>query len=155
MEVSNNFLVINGPNLNLLGEREPEIYGHLTLHEIIAFTEDKLKSIPNLNLEWFQSNSEGEIISRIQESRNEKLRSLIINPGGYAHTSVAILDSLRMIKVPVIEVHLSNIHLREEYRLTRLTAKASSIVMDGLGKNCYAMAILSQLFDSIKINLLS
>lgn len=128
----------------MLGTREPEIYGGLTLKEIIEFTE---KSLANKNCEctWFQSNIEGEIVTRIQESLKQDFNALIINPGAYSHTSVAILDALHMVKIPIIEVHLSNTHRREEFRQTKLTAKASTIIMEGLGKNAYLMAISSQL----------
>lgn len=128
----------------MLGTREPEIYGSLTLNEIINFTE---KALSNKNCEctWFQSNIEGEIVTRIQESLKQDFSALVINPGAYSHTSVAILDALHMVKIPVIEVHLSNTHRREEFRQIKLTAKASTIIMEGLGKNAYLMAISSQL----------
>jgi len=128
----------------MLGTREPEIYGSLTLKDIVDYTE---KSLANKNCElvWFQSNIEGEIVTRIQESLKQDFSALVINPGAYSHTSVAILDALHMIKIPVIEVHLSNTHRREEFRQTKLTAKASTIIMEGLGKNAYLMAISSQL----------
>jgi len=128
----------------MLGTREPEIYGSLTLKDIADYTE---KSLANKNCEliWFQSNIEGEIVTRIQESLKQDFSALVINPGAYSHTSVAILDALHMIKIPVIEVHLSNTHRREEFRQTKLTAKASTIIMEGLGKNAYLMAISSQL----------
>lgn len=144
MTTSKKFLIINGPNLNMLGTREPEIYGSLTLNEIINFTE---KALSNKNCEctWFQSNIEGEIVTRIQESLKQDFSALVINPGAYSHTSVAILDALHMVKIPVIEVHLSNTHRREEFRQIKLTAKASTIIMEGLGKNAYLMAISSQL----------
>lgn len=128
----------------MLGTREPEIYGSLTLKEIIDFTEKSLSN-KNCELTWFQSNIEGEIVTRIQESIKQDFSALVINPGAYSHTSVAILDALHMVKIPVIEVHLSNTHRREEFRQTKLTAKASTIIMEGLGKNAYLMAISSQL----------
>ncbi|MFA6237344.1 MAG: type II 3-dehydroquinate dehydratase [Bacteriovorax sp.] len=144
MTTSRKFLVINGPNLNMLGQREPEIYGKLTLAEIIKYTETKLAG-QNCECTWFQSNVEGEIVSRIQELTKQDFSALVINPGAYAHTSVAILDALHILKLPVIEVHLTNTHRREEFRQTKLTAKASTIIMEGLGKNAYLMAIQSQL----------
>lgn len=139
------FLIINGPNLNMLGTREPETYGSLTLKEIQDFTEKSLDQ-DNVSLEWFQSNIEGEIVTKIQEAINKKYKALIINPGAYSHTSVAIYDALQMIKFPVIEVHLSNTHRREEFRQTKLTAKASTIIMEGLGKLAYLTAVKTQLF---------
>lgn len=127
----------------MLGQREPEIYGSLSLDEIIKYTEKSLAQ--KCECVWFQSNIEGEIITRIQESTKQDFSALVINPGAYSHTSVAIFDALQIIKIPVIEVHLSNTHRREEFRQTKLTAKASTIIMEGLGKNAYLMAIQSQL----------
>ena len=128
----------------MLGKREPEIYGKHTLPEIIQYTEEKLFQ-QNCECVWFQSNVEGEIVSRIQDLVKQDFNALIINPGGYAHTSVAILDALHILKIPIIEVHLSNTHKREEFRQVKLTARASMIIMEGLGKNAYLMAIQSQL----------
>ena len=139
------FLIINGPNLNMLGTREPEIYGSLTLKEIQDFTSSSLEK-ENVNLEWYQSNIEGEIVTKIQEATKKNYKALIINPGAYAHTSVAIYDALTMIKCPVIEVHISNTHRREDFRQIKLTAKASTIIMEGLGKIAYLTAVKTQLF---------
>ncbi len=138
------FLIINGPNLNLLGTREPEIYGSLTLDEIIKWTEAQLAD-QNIKIDWFQSNIEGELVEKIQDSLKSEYKALIINPAAYSHTSVALFDALSMVKVPVIEVHLTNTHRREEFRQTKLTARASTIIMEGLGKNAYLTAIKSQL----------
>jgi len=138
------FMIINGPNLNMLGQREPEIYGSLSLQEIMKFTEDSLLN-QNVQLDWFQSNIEGEIVTKIQELLNSDYSALVINPGAYSHTSVAIFDALSMIKLPIIEVHLSNTHRREEFRQTKLTAKASTIIMEGLGKLAYLTAVKTQL----------
>lgn len=140
------FLIINGPNLNMLGTREPEVYGSLTLAEIQLFTEKSLES-DNVNLEWYQSNIEGEIVTKIQEATLKNYKALIINPGAYGHTSVAIYDALKTIKCPIIEVHISNTHRREEFRQTKLTAKASTIIMEGLGKIAYLTAVKTQLFQ--------
>lgn len=129
----------------MLGTREPETYGSLTLKEIQDFTEKSLDK-DNVTLEWFQSNIEGEIVTKIQEATAINYKALIINPGAYSHTSVAIYDALQMIKYPVIEVHLSNTHRREEFRQTKLTAKASTIIMEGLGKLAYLTAVKTQLF---------
>ncbi len=134
-------LIINGPNLNMLGKREPEVYGTDSLADIAKWTDEKLKG--KAQLEWFQSNVEGEIVSRIQQAHSEKYDALIINPGGYAHTSVAIHDALKILKIPVIEVHLSQVYQREEFRHTLLTAKACSAIMSGLGKQSYFVAISS------------
>ena len=136
-------LIINGPNLNMLGTREPEVYGKESLEDVIMFTESKVKG--QVSLDWFQSNVEGEIVTRIQKAHSENYDALIINPGGYSHTSVAIHDALRILKIPIIEVHLSQVYQREEFRHTLLTAKAASAIMSGLGRQTYYIAIHSQL----------
>ena len=134
-------LIINGPNLNMLCKREPEVYGTETLEDIRLWTDGKIKN--KAVTTWYQSNVEGEIVSRIQEAHSEDFDALIINPGGYAHTSVAIHDALKILKIPVIEVHLSQVYRREEFRHTLLTAKACSAIMSGLGKQSYYIAIQS------------
>jgi 3-dehydroquinate dehydratase II len=136
-------LIINGPNLNMLGQREPEVYGRESLDDIIQFTDSKLAG--RATLEWYQSNIEGEIVTRIQQVYAQDYGALIINPGGYAHTSVAIHDALKILKIPVIEVHLSQVYRREDFRHTLLTAKAATAIMSGLGKQSYYIAIESQL----------
>ncbi len=128
----------------MLGIREPEIYGSLSLNQIIAYTESSL-SEENVKLEWFQSNIEGELVTRIQQSISQDFQALIINPGAYSHTSIALYDALQILTIPIIEVHLSNTHRREEFRQTKLTAKASTIIMEGLGKLAYLTAVKSQL----------
>jgi 3-dehydroquinate dehydratase-2 len=125
----------------MLGKREPEIYGKDTLEEIRIWTQEKVKL--SVTTEWFQSNLEGEIVSRIQAAHAEPFDALIINPGGYAHTSVAIHDALKILKIPIIEVHLSQVYQREEFRHTLLTAKAATAIMSGLGKQSYYIAIKS------------
>lgn len=127
----------------MLGLREPEVYGSETLVEIQNWTVSKLRN--KASLEWFQSNLEGEIVSRLQLASSESYDAIVINPGGYAHTSVAIHDAMKIIKIPLIEVHLSQIYRREEFRHTLLTAKAATAIMGGLGKQSYYIAILSQL----------
>ncbi len=138
------FLIINGPNLNLLGSREPEIYGSLTLEEIQKYTEAH-PLLSKVQLQWFQSNIEGEIVTRLQKTLDEDFAAIIINPAAYSHTSVAIYDALKLIKIPIVEVHLSNTHAREEFRKAKITSGAAKIVMEGLGKNAYVMGILSQI----------
>lgn len=135
------FLIINGPNLNMLGKREPEVYGSTTLPDVISYTEKKLGNA-KLKLDWFQSNVEGEIVSKIQELAAGGYKGLIINPGGYSHTSVAIHDALKILTIPILEVHLSNVHAREDFRQTLLTAKAAKGIMSGLGKDVYYLAAL-------------
>lgn len=137
------FLIINGPNLNMLGKREPEVYGTESLDDIARWTDEKVKGLAQV--EWYQSNVEGQIVSRIQQAHAEKYDALIINPGGFAHTSVAIHDALKILKIPVIEVHLSQVYRREEFRHTLLTAKAATAIMSGLGKQSYYVAISSQI----------
>lgn len=138
-----NILIINGPNLNMLGKREPEVYGPESLQDIQDWTDKKLAS--KCQTLWYQSNIEGEIVERIQQTLNEKIDALVINPGAYAHTSVAIHDALKILKIPVVEVHLSQVYRREEFRHTLLTAKAASAIMSGLGKQSYYIAIQSLL----------
>ena len=143
-----NFLVINGPNLNFLGKREPEIYGDLSLEEIQEYTEKKINTFYKcVNIEWFQSNLEGEIVERIQIASQEDFDGLIINPAAYSHTSVARLDALKLIEYKVVEVHLSNTYNRETFRHTRLTAKSSDAIIEGFGKEVYFLSIISQLTE--------
>lgn len=136
-------LIINGPNLNMLGKREPDIYGADSLLDIISYTESRVSS--KVHLEWYQSNIEGEIVGKIQTAHEGPYDAVVINPGGYAHTSVAIHDAMKILKIPVIEVHLSQIYKREEFRHTLLTAKAATAIMTGFGKQTYYVAINSQL----------
>ncbi|MBK23716.1 MAG: type II 3-dehydroquinate dehydratase [Halobacteriovorax sp.] len=135
-------LVINGPNLNMLGKREPEIYGKDTLESIEKETTSWAQS-NSVGLVWFQSNIEGEIVTRIQQACDESFDGIIINPGGYSHTSVAILDSLKLFPKPIIEVHISNTNKREEFRNVKITAQASTSVLEGFGKKGYILAIQS------------
>ncbi len=131
-------LIINGPNLNLLGERDESQYGKLTLSDI----HDKLTAeFPEIDFEFFQSNLEGEIIEKIQSARNSDIVGLIINPGGYSHTSVAIRDALELIKVPKIEVHLSNLAAREDFRKTSITAEVCTGYISGFKELGYLAAV--------------
>lgn len=123
----------------MLGTREPEIYGSDTLESIILKT-NKFSNEIGIHLDWKQSNSEGEIIDWIQSVEKNGYNALIINPGAYSHTSIAILDALNSIKVKKIEVHLSNTNKREEFRKTKITAKASDYVLEGLGSKVYSVA---------------
>lgn len=135
-------LIINGPNLNLLGSREPEIYGSDTLEDIQKETSLWADS-KGVETKWFQSNIEGEIVSEIQKARKENYDGLIINPAAYSHTSVAILDALTLFERPIIEVHISNTNNREDFRQVKLTAKASTSILEGFGKKGYILAIES------------
>lgn len=137
------FKIINGPNLNLLGNRENSIYGDMSLSDLEIYTNKQLNN--KAQLDWWQSNSETEIIEEIHSLVNTDYDALIINPAAYSHTSIAILDALRVLKIPVIEVHLTNVYSRETFRHSLLTAQAASIIMSGLGKDSYYYAALSQL----------
>ena len=130
-------LIVNGPNLNLLGTREPEIYGTVSMAD---FLENLKEKFPEDEILFFQSNVEGEIINRLQEDDYE---ALIINPAAYTHYSYAIADCLRNIQKPKIEVHISNIYKREEFRQKSVTASYTDAVLSGFGLNGYRLAILS------------
>lgn len=130
--------IINGPNLNLLGSREPEIYGGQTFED---FLQHLVKNNSDIHLSYFQSNVEGEIINYLHQCMFDKIDAVIINPGGYSHTSVAIADAIKAINIPVIEVHISNIYARESFRHQSLTATNCVGVISGLGLNGYQLAI--------------
>jgi len=132
-------LIVNGPNLNQLGTREPEIYGHETLADIEAMCTEAAKSL-KLTVDCIQSNIEGEIVTYIQNAR-KKYQGLIINAGAYTHTSIAIMDALLLLKIPVIEVHLSNIFKREDFRHHSYVSLASKGVICGLGSKGYILAL--------------
>lgn len=132
-------LVLHGPNLNLLGEREPEVYGRTTLAEIDARLRE-LAAKRGATVESFQSNHEGQLIDRIQAARRTH-RAIIINPGGLTHTSVALRDALVASELPVVEVHLSNIHAREEFRQRSLVAGIAVGQISGLGAKGYELAL--------------
>ena len=132
-------IVINGPNLNLLGEREKEKYGDISLKKIETECLD-FAAKNNIELTFKQSNIEGEIVSLIQECRN-KYSGLIINAAGYTHTSVSILDALMVLKIPIIELHITNIYNREEFRHKSLISKAATGIICGLGIDGYVMAL--------------
>ncbi len=134
-------LIINGPNLNLLGEREESKYGSLTLDEVKKNCETHSKSI-DVQIKFEQSNIEGEIVTMIQKAKNI-YDGIIINAAGYTHTSVAILDALLAIKIPTIEVHITNIYNREEFRKKSLISKAAKGIICGFGVNGYIMALNS------------
>ena len=132
-------LIINGPNLNLLGEREQSQYGKNTLKDIENQCA-KLSEEFNDKIEFFQSNIEGEIVNKIQEVRNE-FHGIIINAAGFTHTSVSIRDALEILKIPKIEVHISNIYKREEFRQKSLLSGVVTGGIFGLGTECYILAI--------------
>ena len=132
-------IILNGPNLNLLGEREKNQYGNFTLKDIekkcIDFSKEN-----TLKLTLFQSNLEGELVEQIQKSRNTQ-DGVIINAGGYTHTSVAIHDALKILKIPIIELHISNIYNREDFRHKSLISKLAKGIICGFGENGYIMAL--------------
>ncbi|KAJ5559912.1 catabolic 3-dehydroquinase 1 [Penicillium frequentans] len=133
-------LVINGPNLNLLGTREPEIYGHETLADVEAAGK-KQGSEHNATVDFFQSNWEGAIVDRIQEARTDGTDGIVLNPGGFTHTSVAIRDALLGVSIPFIELHVSNIHAREEWRHHSYFQDKAKAIIAGCGVQGYEYAI--------------
>ncbi len=138
MKVCMNILVINGPNLNLLGTREPEIYGSETLKDI----EDELrKAFPQIRFAFFQSNHEGAIIDRLQSAQAENNDGIVLNAAAYTHYSYAIRDAIAALSIPVIEVHISNIHLREEFRKHSVTAPVCKAQISGFGTAGYRIAV--------------
>ena len=135
----NKIIILNGPNLNLLGEREKSQYGISTLIEIEKNCRDYAKK-NNIELSLFQSNIEGEIVDKIQAARSSQ-DGMIINAGGYTHTSVAIHDALKILKIPIIELHISNIYNREEFRHKSLISKVATGIMCGFGADGYIMSL--------------
>lgn len=131
--------VLSGPNLNLLGSREPEIYGHQTLEDVRKLCEARASSLGR-EIVFRQSNHEGELIDWIQEAR-EAAAAIVINPAGYGHTSVAILDALKMVTIPVIECHLSNPAAREAFRHQTYVSLAATGVVSGFGAASYELAV--------------
>ena len=137
-----NILVLNGPNLNLLGTREPEVYGTDTLQDI----ENKLQSIAqenNVKIGLYQSNSETDLIDALHKSKQEDVNFIIINPGAFTHTSIALRDAFLGVNIPFIEVHISNIYSREEFRKKSFLSDISQGLITGLGVSGYEFALLS------------
>ena len=138
--MSKNIIIINGPNLNLLGTREPEIYGNESLDDLRSIVNSHIKkNFPDLNVDFYQSNTEGDIVNKIQESTN--LNGIIINAGGLSHSSISILDALLSTKIPKIEVHISNLFSREEFRQNSYVSKGVDGFICGFGINGYLLAI--------------
>jgi 3-dehydroquinate dehydratase II len=131
--------VLNGPNLNLLGTREPEKYGHATLDDVEALCAEAAEDL-GLAIDFRQTNGEGELVTWVQECRGRSA-GIIINPAGYTTTSIALLDALLAVGLPVIEVHITNIHRREEFRHHSFVSKAATGVIAGLGVQGYALAL--------------
>ena len=133
-------LLINGPNLNLLGTREPGVYGHLTLSDIENALHKQAKT-EGFELLTFQSNHEGALIDRIHAAKTQDIAGIVINPGGYTHTSIAMRDSLAGVAIPFVEVHLSNIHRREAFRHHSYFSDIAEGVVCGMGWQGYAAAL--------------
>ena len=135
----NKIIILNGPNLNLLGEREKEKYGNISLKDIENVCNEFSKK-NEIELSLYQSNIEGELVEEIQKSRKDK-NGLIINAGGYTHTSVAIHDALKILKIPIIELHITNIYNREDFRHKSLISKIAKGIICGFGTDGYIMAL--------------
>ncbi|MEQ9105660.1 MAG: type II 3-dehydroquinate dehydratase [Rhodothermales bacterium] len=131
-------LVLNGPNLNLLGSREPHIYGSKTLKHL---EDDVRERHPDVSTDWRQSNHEGELIDAIQKAADQGYTGIILNGAGFTHTSVALRDAVAATPLPVVEVHISNIHAREEFRQHTLTGEVATGVITGLGTAGYHLAV--------------
>lgn len=134
-------LFLNGPNLNLLGTREPDKYGTQTLKDIEIFIKEEAKR-HNIEVEFYQSNIEGELVNKIQEAKNI-FDGIVMNPAAYTHTSVAIRDAILAVSIPTVEIHISNIHTREEFRKTSLTAPACIGQITGFGINSYKLGLIA------------
>ena len=135
-------LIINGPNLNLLGKREVEIYGKSSLKDIETET-NKFAKINKIEVDFKQSNEESEIINLIQGCMKNNYDGLLINAGAYTHTSIAIFDALKAIKIPIVEIHLSNIHKREEFRKKSYISEVADGVIFGFGSYSYILAVMA------------
>jgi len=131
--------VLNGPNLNLLGTREPGLYGAATIDDLEALCAETAEAL-DLAIDFRQTNHEGELITWVQEART-KAAGIVINPGGYSHTSIALMDALLAVELPAVEVHLTNIHAREEFRARSMISRAVQGVICGLGIRGYGLAL--------------
>ncbi len=134
-------LFLNGPNLNLLGTREPETYGTITLKDIETFIKSEAQKI-NADVEFYQTNIEGELVNKIQEAKGN-FDGIVINPAAYTHTSVAIRDAILAVNIPTVEIHISNIHTREDFRKTSLTAPACIGQITGFGTFSYKLGLIA------------
>jgi 3-dehydroquinate dehydratase-2 len=133
--------VLNGPNLNMLGLRQPGVYGHATLDDVEALCAETAEQV-GVAIDFRQTNGEGELISWVQECRG-RAAGIVINPGGYTHTSISLMDALLAVELPVIEVHISNIHRREEFRRHSYVSRAAVGVICGLGVRGYSLAVMA------------
>ena len=139
-----NIMIINGPNLNLLGRREPEIYGSNSFE---AYLDELRKKMPDVNIDYYQSNIECELINKMQEV-GFTYDGIVLNAGAYTHTSIALQDCIRSLKAPVVEVHISNVHKREEFRHKSMISCACLGVICGFGLDSYRLAIEGIIFNS-------
>ena len=137
-------MIINGPNLNLLGRREPEIYGSNSFED---YLDELRKKMPDVNIDYYQSNIEGELINKMQEV-GFTYDGIVLNAGAYTHTSIALQDCIRSLKAPVVEVHISNVHKREEFRHKSMISCACLGVICGFGLDSYRLAIEGIIFNS-------
>lgn len=137
-------MIINGPNLNLLGRREPEIYGSNSFE---AYLDELRKKMPDVNIDYYQSNIEGELINKMQEV-GFTYDGIVLNAGAYTHTGIALQDCIRSLKAPVVEVHISNVHKREEFRHKSMISCACLGVICGFGLDSYRLAIEGIIFNS-------
>lgn len=135
------FLVLNGPNLNMLGIREPEIYGRLTYEDLEVFIQQVCENL-HIDVEIFQSNYEGALVGKIQQAYFDKVDGIIINPAAFTHTSVAILDALKAVSIPAVEIHISKVEEREDFRQISYPGKACFATVMGKGIDGYKEAIL-------------
>ena len=140
-------LIINGPNINLLGTREPDVYGVLTMDNINQYLKEFCKTL-GVDLDTFQSNIEGEIVDKIQQAKGV-FDAIVINPAAYTHTSVAIRDAISAVQIPTVEVHISNVHSREEFRKNSFIAPVCIGQISGFGRESYKLGILA-LVDYLK-----
>ena len=133
-------LIINGPNLNLLGKREPEVYGTVTIDEVIAGLQ---KDFPDIQIDYYQSNHEGNLIDKIQEVAygENRAEGIVLNAGGYTHTSVALADAIAAIDIPVVEVHISNVFARESFRHHSLISSVCKGIIAGFGTDVYRLGV--------------
>ena len=138
--MSDMIMVLNGPNLNLLGVREPDIYGHDTLDDIAGQLDDRAREL-GLEIDLRQSNHEGHLVDWLHEAQARSCRAVLLNAGGFTHTSVAIHDAIKGVKTPVIEVHLSNPHAREAFRHVSLVGQAARGTIAGFGALSYLLAL--------------
>lgn len=135
-------LILNGPNLNLLGQREPGVYGSTSMEQCLEDLRQRYERPEGLELDYFQSNSEGALIDRMQQAWREGVKGIVLNAGAYTHTSVALHDAIRSIApVPVVEVHISNVHTREAFRHTSMISAACRGVICGFGLDSYRLGI--------------